>query len=135
MTPYHISIVGTGYVGLCTAVGFASKGFRVLTSTHDPEKAYQINKGVPIFYDPGLEELLPKVVKDGYLRCLLDREEPVLSTDVTFIAVGTPSKFDGSIDLQYIEDSTREIGEALKKKSSYHLVVVKSTVVPGTTEE
>jgi len=134
MTPYYISIVGTGYVGLCTAVGFASKGYKVITSTHDPEKAALINKGIPPFHEPKLEESLQKVVKGAYLECVLDREEAILKTDITFIAVGTPNKPDESIDLQYIKNSAHEIGVALKKKEIYHLIVVKSTVVPGTTE-
>jgi len=134
MTPYRISIVGTGYVGLCTAVGFASKGYNVLTSTHDPKKASLINKGTPPFHEPHLEEMLQKAVKNGYLRCMLDHEEAILNTDITFIAVGTPSKPNGSIDLRYIEGSACEIGGALKKKETSHLVVVKSTVVPGTTK-
>jgi len=130
----HISIVGTGYVGLCTAAGFASKGYKVVTSTHDREKVSSINRGIPPFYEPGLEELLQKVVKGGTLQCVTGREEVILNTDITFIAVGTPSRPDGSIDLGYIESSAREIGEVLNKKDAYHLVVVKSTVVPGTTE-
>jgi len=130
----RVSILGTGYVGLCTAVGFASKGYKVITSTHDPEKATSINEGIPPFHEPGLQELLQKTVSKGYLRCVLDQEVAVLNTDITFIAVGTPSKPDGSIDLQYVERSAREIGKALKKKKTYHLVVVKSTIVPGTTE-
>jgi len=134
MPPYRISIVGTGYVGLCTAVGFASKGYEVLTSTHDHEKAALINEGIPPFHEPHLEELLQKVVKNGRLRCVLSRDEVVLNTDITFIAVGTPNKQDGSIDLRYVEGSAREIGQALLKKEAYHLVVVKSTVVPGTAE-
>jgi len=134
MTSQSVSIVGTGYVGLCTAVGFASKGYKVIASTHDPEKASLINDGIPPFYEPHLEELLQKAVKDGYLRCVLNREEAILNTDVTFIAVGTPSESDGSIDLRYIKGSAQEIGIALKKKETYHLVVVKSTVVPSTTE-
>jgi len=134
MISEHISIAGTGYVGLATAVGFASKGCKVIASTHDPEKAALINKGVPPFYEVGFEELLRKVVEKGYLKCVLDSGEAVLDTDTTFITVGTPSQRDGSIDLQYIQRSAREIGEALKRKNTYHLVVVKSTVVPGTTE-
>ena len=134
MTQQRISIAGTGYVGLCTAAGFASKGYRVIASNHDREKASSINSGIPPFYEPGLEELLKKIVRDGNLQCIIDREEAVLDTDITFIAVGTPSRPDGSIDLQYIESSAREIGEALNEKDAYHLVVVKSTVVPGTTE-
>lgn len=134
MTSERITITGTGYVGLVTAAGFASKGYQVITSTHDHKKVALINKGVPPFYEAGLEELLRKVVRKGYLKCVLDSREAVLDTDITFIAVGTPSQQDGSIDLQYIQRSAREIGEALKRKNTYHLVVVKSTVVPGTTE-
>ncbi|RLI46214.1 UDP-glucose 6-dehydrogenase [Candidatus Bathyarchaeota archaeon] len=133
MTSECISIVGTGYVGLVTAVGFASRGYKVITSTHDSEKVALINKGVAPFFEAGLEELLRKVVREGYLKCVLDCGEAVLDTDITFIAVGTPSQQDGSIDLQYIRRSAREIGEALRRKEGYHLVVVKSTVVPGTT--
>jgi len=134
MTQERISIVGTGYVGLCTAIGFATKGYKVITSTHDPEKATSINKGIPPFYEPGLQENLRKAVKKGRLKCILDREEAVLGTDVTFIATATPSQLNGSINLQHIEDSTHEIAKALNKKDTYHLVVVKSTVVPGTTQ-
>lgn len=134
MALYGVSMVGTGYVGLCTAVGFASKGYKVITSTHDPKKADLINKGIPPFFEPSLEELLKKAVSEGHLRCVLGREEAVLNTDITFVAVATPSQSDGRINLQHVQDSTREIGEALNKKSAYHLVVVKSTVVPGTTQ-
>jgi len=134
MALYRISIVGTGYVGLCTAVGFASKGYDVITSTYNPKKAELINKGTPPFFEPGLEELLKKAVSEGCLRCVLEREEAVLNTDITFIAVATPSQPDRRINLQHVQTSAREIGEALNKKSTYHLVVVKSTVVPGTAQ-
>src|SRR3972149_5975449 len=98
----RISIIGSGYVGLCTAVGFASKRYKVLASTHDAKKAGLINKGVPPFYELGLDEMLQKVVREGYLKCVLGREKAVFNTDVTFVAVGTPSKPDGAIDLQLI---------------------------------
>jgi UDPglucose 6-dehydrogenase len=130
-----ISVIGTGYVGLCTAVGFASRGFNVLASTHDSEKAELINHGVPPFYEPGLKEDLRKAVGKRNLRCVVGREEAVTSTDITFLAVGTPSQNDGSIDLQLIERSACEIGEAIRKKGEYHLVVIKSTVVPCTSEK
>jgi len=134
MTPYRISIIGTGYVGLCTAVGFASNGYKVVTTDHDSEKVTSINKGVPPFDELYLGESLQNVVKEGYLRCMLSCEEAILSTDITFITVGTPSKPNGSIDLEYTENAACEIGRALKRKENYHLVVVKSTVVPGVTE-
>ena len=131
----RISIVGTGYVGLCTAVGFTTKGYKVITSTSDHKKAEMINRGIPPFYELGLQESLEKAVKKGNLRCTIDREEAIINTDITFIAMATPSQRDGSINLQYIENSARKIGEALRKKNTYHLVVVKSTVIPGTTEK
>jgi len=134
MKSHGISIVGTGYVGLCTAVAFASKAYKTIASTNNREKADSINKGVSTFYEPGLQEQLLNVVKSGYLKCVPDREEAVLSTDITFITVATPSQPNGSIDLRYIKSSAIEIGEALSKKDAYHLVVVKSTVVPSTTE-
>ena len=130
-----ISIVGTGYVGLVTAVGFASKGYMTIASTHDSKKVALINKGIAPYYEPDLKDELEKVVKNGYLECMLYGKNVVLDTDATFIAVGTPSQKDGSIDLRFIKKSAREIGQALKEKSAYHLVVVKSTVVPRTTEK
>jgi len=136
MKKLRISVMGIGYVGLCTAVGFAQKRYNVIALTHNAEKADKINKGIPPFYEPGLQELLEKTVRDGYLKCLLNEpDKAIINTDITFNAVGTPSKPDGSIDLQHIERSSQEIGEALEKKDSYHLVVVKSTVVPETTQK
>jgi UDPglucose 6-dehydrogenase len=136
MEKSNISVLGIGYVGLCTAVGFASKGYNVIASTHDAEKAAKINKGIPPFHEPNLQNLLEKTVQNGCLKCLIDQtEKAVLETDLTFNAVGTPSRPDGSIDLQFIEASSRDMGKALHKKSTYHVVVIKSTVVPGTTQD
>ncbi|MCJ7561179.1 UDP-glucose/GDP-mannose dehydrogenase family protein [Candidatus Bathyarchaeota archaeon] len=131
-----ISVLGIGYVGLCTAVGFASKGYTVIASTHDAEKAAKINKGIPPFHEPNLQKLLEETIQNGNLKCLINQtKEAVLETDLTFNAVGTPSKPDGSIDLQFMETSTRDIGKSLNQKSTYHVVVIKSTVVPGTTHD
>ena len=136
MRKMRISVMGIGYVGLCTAVGFASKGYDVIASTHDAKKAAKINKGVAPFHEPNLQKLLEEAIHDGHLKCLISQtERAVLETDLTFNAVGTPSRPDGSIDLEFIETSTREIGRALNKKDTYHVVVIKSTVVPGTTQD
>lgn len=130
-----ISVLGIGYVGLCTAVGFASKGYAVTASTHDAEKAAKINNGIPPFHEPNLQKLLKETVQNGRLKCLTNQtEKAVLETDLTFNAVGTPSRPDGSIDLQLIEKSTYETGKALKQKSTYHVVIIKSTVIPGKTQ-
>jgi UDPglucose 6-dehydrogenase len=130
-----ISVIGVGYVGLCTAVGFASKGYRVVSSDVDADKVAKINEGIPPFHELGLPEMLKQTIENGYLKCLANQTlEAVLETDITYIAVGTPSKPDGSIDLQFIESVSRDIGKALRQKSNYHVVVVKSTVVPGTVQ-
>lgn len=134
MVKWRISILGTGYVGLCTAIGFASKGHKIITSTHDPEKAASINKGIPPFYEPDLQDSLQRVIAKDLFRCTLDQEEAIQDTEITFIATATPSGEDGSINLQHIKNTTVEIGTTLKKKDTYHLVVVKSTVIPGTTQ-
>ena len=131
----RISIIGVGYVGLCTAVGFASKGYKVLCSDIDVRKVEQIRRGVPPFHEPGLGPMLKAAIDKGHLECLVNQtQEVVFQSDFTFVCVGTPSRDDGAIDLQFVETVSKEIGRALKQKSGYHVVVVKSTVIPGTTQ-
>ena len=130
-----ISVIGAGYVGLCTAVGFASKGYNVIACDVDEEKIAKINQGIPPFHEPGLQEKLSESIQKGTLKGLVNQTEKVIEeTDLTFVAVGTPSKPDGSIDLKYIESAAHNIGKALKQKISYHVTIIKSTVVPGTTQ-
>jgi UDPglucose 6-dehydrogenase len=131
---HKISFIGMGYVGLCTAVCFANKGFKTTVSTKDPEKIKMVKKGIPPFYEPQLEELLKKAIKTKNLTAVVGRKQAILETDVSFITVGTPSQPDGSVDLGLVEEASKEIGEALKEKEGTHLIVVKSTVPPGTTE-
>lgn len=123
-----------GYVGLSTAVCFADKGFKTIISTNDPEKVEMVKKGMSPFYEPQLDALLKKVIKNGSLKAIVGRKEAVLETDISFITVGTPTNPDGSINLKFVQEASKEIGEALKEKGSTHLIVVKSTVPPGTTE-
>lgn len=134
MKLHSISIIGSGYVGLSTALGFTSKGYAVIASDPDKEKTKKIQEGILPFHEPNLEELLKNAVKTGKLRCVPKCKEAILKTDISFVAVGTPSLPDGNIDLQYIEEASCEIGRALKKKTTYHLIVIKSTVSPTTTE-
>ncbi|MCL4429842.1 MAG: 3-hydroxyacyl-CoA dehydrogenase NAD-binding domain-containing protein, partial [Chloroflexi bacterium] len=130
-----ISVIGTGYVGLCTAVGFASRGYRVLACDVDEAKIEKINKGIPPFHEPGLQEKLTESIAKGNLVGVVGQTDRVVGeTDLTFVAVGTPSRPDGSIDLQYIESAATNIGRALKQKNAYHVTIIKSTVVPGTTQ-
>jgi UDPglucose 6-dehydrogenase/GDP-mannose 6-dehydrogenase len=128
-----VSVVGTGYVGLVTGVCFAEKGHQITCVDVDQAKVDSINSGVPPIYEPGLQDLLRKHVGQR-LQATTDLVGAVQRTDLSLIAVGTP--FDGrEIDLTYIKAVSKEIGQALRKKSGYHVVVVKSTVVPGTTDD
>jgi UDPglucose 6-dehydrogenase len=130
-----ISIIGAGYVGLCTAVGFSSKGYNVTACEVDRAKARKINQGIPPFHEPGLEEKLKASVKNGNLKCVVNQtEKAVIESDLTFVTVGTPSTNDGSIDLKYVESAAHDIGKALKKKTDYHITIITSTVIPGTTQ-
>ena len=135
MYKYKISILGTGFIGLCSAACFAQKEIKVIASTHNKKKADMINKGIAPFFEEHLQEIMNDIKEKNseLLTCSLDPIKAVLKTDITMITQGTPMREDKSIDLSFIESTAREIGEALKQKDSYHLVVVRSTVVPGTT--
>lgn len=127
-----ISVVGLGKLGLCTAACFASKGFKVIGVDIDIDKISKINKGVSPIEETGLAELLKKTKSN--LRAIQEYNEAVLNSDITFIVVATPSLADGSFSNDYLEKSLHKIGEALRKKKGYHLVVVTSTVMPRTVE-
>ncbi|MHA2272730.1 MAG: UDP-glucose dehydrogenase family protein [Candidatus Hodarchaeales archaeon] len=129
----RISIVGTGFIGLVSAACFAKKGYETYASSMSKENIDIINRGEPPFFEDGLEELLKEAVSSGKLKGVIGREEAILNSDVTFLCVGTPMRDDKSADLQFIEQSSRAIGEALAKKDSYHLIVDRSTIIPGTT--
>ena len=97
-----------GYVGLCTAVCFANKGFKTIISTKDPEKIKMVKKGKPPFYEPQLEELLKKAIKTENLETVVGRKKAVLETDISFIAVGTPPNPDGSVNLKFVVKPQRK---------------------------
>ncbi|MFX1275576.1 MAG: UDP-glucose dehydrogenase family protein [Promethearchaeota archaeon] len=134
MYKYSVSILGTGFIGLCSAACFAQKDIKVLASTHNEKKAKMINDGIAPFYEANLQDILDEIKKKNpdLLQCLTDPVKAITDTDISMITQGTPMREDKSIDLSYIENTAREIGEALKNKDKYHLVVVRSTVVPGT---
>ncbi len=130
-----ISVIGSGYAGLVNAVGFAHLKNQVTCADIDPKKIDQINSGKSPIYEEGLEDMLKDSLEKGNIKATTNIEQAVTQTDLTFIAVGTPSNEDGSINLKYIETVSKDIGNILKNKESYHLIIVKSTVVPGTTED
>jgi UDPglucose 6-dehydrogenase len=128
-----ISVVGGGYVGLVTGTCFAKLGHEVTIIEIDPEKVRAINNGKPPIFENGLENLLKQ--NAGKRIHASTGYESVADADIVFIAVGTPPKPDGSANLSYIESASTSIGESLKNTSPYCVVVVKSTVPPGTTEK
>lgn len=128
----RISIIGTGYVGLVTGACLAEKGHDVTCVDINVDRVAALNRAESPIFEAGLEDLLKKNAGRG-LRATTDLRTAVESTDLTLIAVGTP--FNGvEIDLTAVLGAARQIGEALKGKAAYHVVAVKSTVVPGTTD-
>lgn len=127
-----IAVIGAGYVGLITAAGFAEKGHRVFCVDIDKRKIELLNEKKAPIYEKGLQEILENRVGNN-LFATLSLEEAILNSDITFICVGTPTDKDGSSDLKYVKKASADIAKNLKDKE-YHVVVVKSTVVPGTTE-
>lgn len=130
--PFAISVVGMGYVGLCTAATFASRGIRTIGIDIDTERIHHIQSGKAPFHEPQLDEILGKVAKKKALQATTDISS-ARDTDISFLAVGTPSQPDGSIDLTFVKKATVDLGNVLRTKQEYHLLAVKSTVVPGTT--
>ena len=128
----EISVVGLGKLGLCVATCLAYKGYRVFGVDIDPQKIDLINKGISPIYEPMLSDMLG-VCKDR-LTATHDYNFAIKNSDATFIIVNTPSKPDGSYSLEQLMQASQEIGYALKNKNSFHLVIVTSTVLPGTTD-
>ncbi len=129
----RLSLIGSGYVGIVTGACFSSLGHDVTLVDVVEEKVRLINSGIPTVYEKDLDTLVSGGVKRGTLRATNHLESAVASTEITFICVGTPSRQDGTQDTQYIEKVSEEIGASLKNKDGYHIVIVKSTVLPGTT--
>jgi len=127
-----ITIIGGGYVGLVTGASFADAGHDVTIIEVDPAKVDMINEKMAPIFEHGLEKILARTTGKN-LRASLSYESVSIS-DLTFICVGTPPNNDGSANLTYIESASRSIGQALQQAIGYHVVVVKSTVPPGTTE-
>ena len=128
----HIAVIGTGYVGLVTGTCFAEFGVEVTCVDKDKSKIDKLLDGEIPIYEPGLEELVKKNIKDGRLKFTTDIKEGVQNALGVFIAVGTPPRGDGSADLSYVEQVAREIGECM---DSYKVIVTKSTVPVGTGEK
>ncbi len=127
----NLAIIGTGYVGLVTGVCFAKLGHHVTCVDIDQEKIRKINNGVSPIFEEGLDNLL--LTNKDKIAATADYSSALQKSDITFLCVGTPSLKNGTIDLSYLKEAIKQIATILKNKNSWHLVVVKSTVLPGTT--
>jgi UDPglucose 6-dehydrogenase len=125
----NICVIGTGYVGLVTGACLAEFGMNLICVDNDVQKIEHLKEGKVSVFEPGLDVLVVKNMREGRLRFSSSIEEGVKSSLVIFIAVGTPSRKDGSADLRFVEEVAREIGRGL---NGYKVVVMKSTVPVGT---
>ncbi|HEY7292701.1 MAG TPA: nucleotide sugar dehydrogenase [Vicinamibacterales bacterium] len=130
-----VAVLGLGYVGTVTAASFAADGHSVVGVDVNDEKVAAVNAGRSPIVEPGLDDLLKQTVADGSLRATTSVNEAVESSDVSLLCVGTPSRRNGSLDLSYLTRVCEQVGAALRNASRYHVVVVRSTVLPGTTHD
>jgi GDP-mannose 6-dehydrogenase len=129
-----ISLFGLGYVGSVSAACFAHMGHKVTGVDISRTKVEMLDSGRTPIIEARMEELVAAANKSCRLHATNDSVAAVLASDISFVCVGTPSLRSGKLDLSHVEHVSREIGSALKQKSSFHTVVLRSTVLPGTTE-
>lgn len=129
-----ISVFGIGYVGVVSAACLARDGHDVIAVDVDPGKIDAINAGVSPIVEQGIDALVSEVVSTGKLRATADVDEAIAQSELSFICVGTPSTPEGAVGLSYVTDVCRGLGAALATKDGYHSVVIRSTIVPGSTE-
>jgi GDP-mannose 6-dehydrogenase len=130
----RVSIFGLGYVGSVTAACLASKGHSIVGVDMSPLKVEQLDAGHSPIVEPGMKELVEQAHGASLLRATTDPNAAVMNTDISFLCVGTPSLRSGKLDLGHVEPVCREIGKVLKNKPDFHLVVLRSTVLPGTAD-
>ncbi|TFG51453.1 MAG: nucleotide sugar dehydrogenase [Gemmatimonadales bacterium] len=131
----NISIFGLGYVGTVCAACFTSARHTVVGVDINKDKVDGMNAGVAPIVEPGLSELFAEAHQGKRLTATTSAADAIRNTDVSLVCVGTPSQANGRLDLTYMERVCEEIGAALKTKTTPHLVVLRSTMLPGTTED
>ena len=129
-----ISLFGLGYVGSVSAACFAHMGHKVTGVDISKTKVEMLDSGRSPVIEARMDELVAQANKSCRLHATTDSIAAVLASDVSFVCVGTPSLKSGKLDLSHVEHVSREIGTALKQKKAFHTVVLRSTVLPGTTE-
>lgn len=130
-----VAIFGLGYVGTVCGACFASFGHEILGVDVNSQKVDMINRGQSPIVEPGLDELLDKAKTDGLFRATSSTGEAVAWADLSLVCVGTPSHENGSLNLDFVKGVCAEIGRELKQRPSHHLVVIRSTVLPGTVDD
>ena len=131
----RVSVFGLGYVGCVTAACLAANDHWVVGVEPDARKVRRVKGGQGTVLEPGLDDLVATATRNGRLTATTDFMEAVLKTDVSLICVGTPSGDNGALDLGHVENVARQIGTALQAKSGRHVVVIRSTAVPGTAQQ
>ncbi|MCG8414839.1 MAG: hypothetical protein MI746_11530, partial [Pseudomonadales bacterium] len=134
-TKPSLSILGLGYVGAVSSACFSDLGFNVIGVDPDIDKIDCINNGKSPIVEKDLDKLLKAGREDNMIQATYDTVAAILNTEVTLVSVGTPSDADGGCDLKYLRQACAQIGEALRLKSTYHLIVMRSTIPPGTTRD
>src|SRR5467141_2366862 len=127
-----VSVIGLGKLGACIAASFAHKGFEVIGADVSAKTVEMINQQKPPVVEPQLEEMMAGL--KGKPRATQDVAEAVVDSDVTLIVFPTPSTPEGGFSIDYVIEAAKSIGRGLKAKTGYHLVVLTSTVLPGSTE-
>jgi UDPglucose 6-dehydrogenase len=130
----RLGIVGTGHVGLVYAVAFTLAGHEVVGADVDKKAVASLQEGKTTFYEPDLDDVFAKARKTGRLSFTTDVAGAARAAEVVFLAVGTPSREDGSIDVSFLEAAAKTVGQGMRSARGYQVIAVKSTVVPGTTE-
>ena len=131
----RISVFGLGYVGAVSAACLAADGHTVVGVDTNQVKVDLLNQGRAPVIEEGLGELIEQGVTSGRLRATTDCDEAVATTDLGFVCVGTPSKGNGSLDLAYLRRVADDIGQAIGRQQTDFTVVIRSTVLPGTTRQ
>jgi GDP-mannose 6-dehydrogenase len=129
----NLAVFGMGYVGSITAACFASKGHHVIGVDVNPDKIELLRRGEPTVAEPGLRDLVSTSVRKGKLCVTQLVDDAVGRSDISFVAVGTPSRRNGDVELDALRSVLAEIGQSLKRYRRFHTIVVRSTILPGTT--
>lgn len=130
-----LAVFGLGYVGVVSAACFASRGHQVIGVDVNPDKVELVNAARTPVVEADIGELISEVVADGRLRATTDVERAVAESDMAIVCVGTPSNAAGGLETGYLERVATQIGEALQHRSGHYTVVIRSTIVPGTSHE